>query len=220
MEQAGEYQIAASRDVVWAALNDPEVLKRCIDGCQSMEQTSETTFATAVKAKIGPVSALFKADLELQDINPPTSYTIQANAKGGAAGFGKGTAGVALEDANGGTLLTYTVNANVGGKLAQIGSRLIDGAARKMADDFFARFAAEVGAPGDAAADAVPAPESAVQAGVDAVDQPGLAEDSAAGSDTPDASGTPTEPTRQPSQQWIIWGIMFAILILAVVLTL
>ena len=149
MEQTGEYRIAAPRDQVWAALNDPEVLQQCIDGCQSMTQTGDVTYIAAVKAKIGPVSALFTADLELADLDPPNSYTINASAKGGAAGFGKGAAGVTLRDdgpADGtaderaGTLLTYTVQANVGGKLAQIGSRLIDGAARKMADDFFAKF--------------------------------------------------------------------------------
>lgn len=145
--------IAAPRDAVWAALNDPEVLKRCIDGCQSMEQTSATNFAAEVKAKFGPVSALFKADLQLADLDPPNSYTINASAKGGAAGFAKGAAYVTLSDAEAGTLLSYTVNATVGGKLAQIGSRLIDGAARKMADDFFTRFTEEAGAaqpePGD-----------------------------------------------------------------------
>ena len=147
MEQTGEYTISAPRDKVWAALNDPEVLKRCIDGCQSMEQTGDTEFAAAVKAKIGPVSALFKADLTLMDLDPPNSYTIKASAKGGAAGFGKGTASVSLADQGDDTQLSYAVNANVGGKLAQIGSRLIDSAARKMADDFFARFRDELGAP-------------------------------------------------------------------------
>lgn len=205
MEQAGEYKIAASRDAVWAALNDPEVLKRCIDGCQSMEQTSDTTFVTAVKAKIGPVSALFKADLTLADLDPPNSYTINASAKGGAAGFGKGAAGVVLTDAGADTLLSYTVNANVGGKLAQIGSRLIDGAARKMADDFFARFTEEVGGEASALSDAETA----------------AVEDAPAG-----AEGAPApveerpEADYQPSQQWIIWAIMFGILLLAVVLTL
>jgi len=98
LEQVGEYRISAPRETVWAALNDPETLKKCIDGCQSMEQTAEDTFAAAVKAKIGPVSALFKADLTLADRNPPTSYAINASAKGGAAGFGKGVARVTLND--------------------------------------------------------------------------------------------------------------------------
>ena len=192
MEQAGDFRIAADRTTVWNALNDPEILKRCIDGCQSMEQTGDSSFATAVKAKIGPVSALFKADLQLADLDPPNSYTIHANAKGGAAGFGKGTAGVQLSDDGAGTLLTYSVNANVGGKLAQIGSRLIDGAARKMADDFFANFAREVGGSVDEASPAAPA----------------------------EAVSERSDDDYQPSQQWIIWAIMFGVLILAVVLTL
>ena len=143
MEQSGEYRIQAGLDEVWAGLNDPEVLARCIDGCLAMEKTAEDRFETSVKAKVGPVSATFQAVLELTDVTPPTNYTINANVKGGAAGFGKGTAQVELvtdpENA-GATLLSYQVKASVGGKLAQIGSRLIDGTARKMADDFFAAF--------------------------------------------------------------------------------
>lgn len=147
MEQTGEYRIRAGLDEVWAGLNDPDVLARCIDGCQTMEKISDERFETTVKAKVGPVSATFQAVLELTDVNPPTAYTINANVKGGAAGFGKGAAIVSLtedEVESGATLLNYQVKANVGGKLAQVGSRLIDGAARKMADDFFAAFGEEV----------------------------------------------------------------------------
>jgi len=144
VEQSGEYRIAAGLEEVWRGLNDPEVLARCIDGCQSMEKRSEEQFLASVKAKVGPVSATFSAELNLLDVNPPTSYTIVANVKGGAAGFGKGTAAVALREEGQDTLLTYQVKASVGGKLAQIGSRLIDGTARKMADDFFAAFGQEV----------------------------------------------------------------------------
>ena len=147
MEQTGEYRIQAGLEEVWAGLNDPEILARCIDGCQSMEKVSDERFDASVKAKIGPVSALFKAELELTDVQAPTAYTLNANVKGGAAGFGKGTAEVSLaedDDSPGATLLRYQVNGNVGGKLAQVGSRLIDGAARKMADDFFAAFGEEV----------------------------------------------------------------------------
>lgn len=144
MEQTGEYRIAAGLDEVWRGLNDPEVLARCIDGCQSMEKKSDEQFLTSVKAKVGPVSATFQAELNLQDVAPPSGYTIQANVKGGAAGFGKGTAVVTLREAAEDTLLAYQVKASVGGKLAQVGSRLIDGAARKMADDFFSAFGEEV----------------------------------------------------------------------------
>ena len=140
MRQSGEYLIGASADVVWRALNDPEVLSQCIDGCQSMTRTAEDAFTASVKMKVGPLSAVFEGEVKLADIVPPTSYTLQGSVKGGAAGFGKGTAKVALSEQEGGTLLTYDVEGNVGGKLAQIGQRLIDGAARKMADDFFAKF--------------------------------------------------------------------------------
>ncbi len=143
MEQTGEYRIQAGLDEVWAGLNDPEVLARCIDGCQSMEKISDERFDASVKAKIGPVSATFQAALELTDVTAPSAYTLNANVKGGAAGFAKGTAKVYLAndpDSTEVTLLQYQVQGNVGGKLAQVGSRLIDGAARKMADDFFAAF--------------------------------------------------------------------------------
>ena len=144
MEQTGEYRIAAAIDDVWHGLNDPDVLARCIDGCQTMERQSDDAFGAAIKAKVGPVSATFQAVLRLTNVEAPSSYTIEANVKGGAAGFGKGTADVALREDDGATLLSYQVKANVGGKLAQVGSRLIDAAARKMADDFFAAFGEEV----------------------------------------------------------------------------
>jgi len=140
LEQAGEYRIGASRDEVWAALNDPEVLGACIEGCQRMEKIDAEHFDVTVKARIGPVNATFQASLELSELNPPVSYVINGNAKGGAAGFAKGSANVALHEEDGVTVLRYGVKANVGGKLAQIGSRLVDGAARKMADDFFSAF--------------------------------------------------------------------------------
>lgn len=147
MEQTGEYRIQAGLDEVWRCLNDPQVLARCIDGCLGMERIDEHHFETSVKARVGPVSATFQAALELADVDAPTSYTINANVKGGAAGFGKGAARVSLvedpESADA-TLLSYQVKASVGGKLAQVGSRLIDAAARKMADDFFAAFGEEV----------------------------------------------------------------------------
>jgi carbon monoxide dehydrogenase subunit G len=152
VQQSGEYRIAAPREKVWAALNDPDVLARCIDGCEAMTRVGDAAFEATVKAKIGPVSATFKADLALSDVKPPESYTLTANAKGGAAGFGKGTAKVALEEVAGGTLLRYAVEGSIGGKLAQVGSRLVDIATRKMADDFFAKFGASLAAPMDAPA--------------------------------------------------------------------
>ena len=147
MQQSGEYRICASAEQVWRALNDPEVLAQCIEGCQSMTRTGDDGFTAVVKAKVGPVSATFTAEVTLADLNPPHSYSLQASAKGAAAGFGKGVAKVALTPEAGGTLLRYEVEGNVGGKLAQVGQRLIDGTARKMADDFFAKFG-ELVAPG------------------------------------------------------------------------
>ena len=144
MDQSGEYRIPAERADVWHALNDPDTLKRCIDGCQSMERRSDGGFAAVVKARVGPVRAVFNAALELSDINPPESYTINVAVKGGPAGFARGSAAVTLAPDGKATLLNYAARANVGGKLAQIGSRLIDGAARKMADDFFKAFHAEM----------------------------------------------------------------------------
>ena len=147
MEMSGEYRIPASRETVWRALNDPEVLRVCIPGCQELEQTSPTGFAATVKAKVGPVSAVFKGEVELENIDPPAGYRIQGEGKGGVAGFAKGGANIRLVEDDGETVLSYDADAKVGGKLAQIGSRLIAGTARKMADRFFGNFVEHV-APG------------------------------------------------------------------------
>ncbi len=144
MEQSGEYRIAADVVDVWRGLNDPEMLARCIDGCQSMEKVSDNEFSASVKAKVGPVRATFQVEFELSDVVAPLSYTIIGNVKGGVAGFAKGSAQVSLSEVDSATLLAYVVKANVGGKLAQVGSRLIDAVARKMADDFFASFGENV----------------------------------------------------------------------------
>ena len=138
MKMQGEYVVPAAREAVWEALNDPEVLKACIPGCESVEKTSETEMQAAVTAKVGPVKAKFKGKITLSDLDPPNGYTISGEGSGGAAGFAKGGAKVALSDTDDGTLLAYDVDAQVGGKLAQIGQRLIDGTAKKMADQFFA----------------------------------------------------------------------------------
>lgn len=140
MKLEGSRIIAADRETVWAALNDPEVLKACINGCQELEKTSDTSFEAVVKQKVGPVSATFKGAVELSDLNPPESYRISGEGKGGAAGFAKGGADVKLAEVEGGTELTYDVDAKVGGKIAQLGARLIDGFAKKMADQFFETF--------------------------------------------------------------------------------
>jgi len=144
MEMTGRYRIPAPRAKVWAALNDPVVLRESIPGCQSLDKLSETELAATVKAKVGPVSATFKGNVTLSDLDPPNGYTISGEGKGGVAGFAKGGADVHLEDDDGHTLLTYTAKAQVGGKLAQVGARLVDATAKQMADQFFANFVEKV----------------------------------------------------------------------------
>ena len=157
MDMTGEFRLAAPRDVVWKALNDPEVLKQSIPGCEEIVKQSDTEMTAKVAARVGPVSARFSGKVTLSDLDPPNGYTISGEGQGGVAGFAKGGAKVALKEDAGGTLLSYTVQAQVGGKLAQIGSRLIDATARKMADEFFTRFQAAVAA-------AAPAPAAAAAA--------------------------------------------------------
>ncbi len=154
MDMTGEYRIRASRQKVWDALNDPEILKQCIAGCEEMDKTSDTEFTARVHTRIGPVSAKFTGKVELSEIDPPNGYRISGEGQGGVAGFAKGGAAVKLAEDSGETVLTYEANATVGGKLAQIGSRLIDATAKKMAGDFFARFAEVVGGPAPGPAEA------------------------------------------------------------------
>ena len=152
MEMHGERRIPAPRQAVWEKLNDPEALKQCIPGCESVEKTSDTEFTAKVRAKVGPVSARFSGKVTLSDLNPPAGYTISGEGTGGVAGFAKGSARIALEEEGGETIMRYGAQAQVGGKLAQIGSRLIDATARKMADEFFGKFVAAMSPEGDAAA--------------------------------------------------------------------
>jgi len=143
MEISGEYRIDAARDAVWRALNDPAVLERCIPGCESLEKVSDTEFAARVTAAIGPVRARFNTTLRLEDLDPPTSYRLVGESKA-AAGFGSGSAVVRLADDAGATILTYQADFKVGGKLAQVGSRLVLGATKKTADDFFGAFSKQL----------------------------------------------------------------------------
>ena len=184
MDMTGEFHIPAPRDTVWKALNDPDILKRSIAGCEELEKTSDTEFTAKVTAKVGPVKARFTGKVTLSDLDPPNGYKITGEGQGGAAGFAKGSAEVHLEPEGEGTLLKYVVHAAIGGKLAQIGARLIDGAANKMAGEFFSSFASNVvgslpatapvsgeagmAAPADAAPAASPAPSRPVTADVGA----------------------------------------------------
>jgi uncharacterized protein len=162
MDMTGEYRIPAPREQVWAALNDPEILKASMPGCESLERVSDHEFAATVAAKVGPVRAKFNGHVTLSDLNPPESYKISGEGKGGAAGFAKGGADVRLvEETAAVTVLSYTAKADVGGKLAQLGSRLIDATAKKMADEFFENFRRQLTAP-EAAPEAAAAHEAEV----------------------------------------------------------
>jgi carbon monoxide dehydrogenase subunit G len=147
MDFTGRYLIPAPPQVVWAALNDPEVLKTCIPGCQSIAKDDDSHFQAVATLKIGPVKATFKANIALTEMDPPHRCLLKGEGQGGVAGFARGEAEVLLTAEGDGTALAYTAKASVGGKLAQIGQRLIDGAARQIADDFFARFAASLTPP-------------------------------------------------------------------------
>jgi carbon monoxide dehydrogenase subunit G len=165
MDMSGEKRINAPRDAVWAALNDPEALKAAIPGCESVDKKSDTEFAAKVALAIGPVKAKFAGEVTLTDLDPPNGYTLTGQGSGGVAGFGKGEAKVSLRDDAGATVIAYQVHASVGGKLAQVGQRLIDSTAKKLADQFFEKFTAHVeasaggGAPASAAQPA-PAPKA------------------------------------------------------------
>jgi len=144
MDLTGSYAIPAPRETVWRALNDPETLKQCIAGCEELTKVSETEFNTRIFAKIGPVKATFQGTVTLSEIDPSNGYRISGALQGGAAGFAKGGATVALKDDTEGTLLEYVASADVGGKLASVGNRLIQGVVKKMANDFFSQFAARL----------------------------------------------------------------------------
>lgn len=146
MEMQGSRRLAISQQQAWNALNNPEVLKTCIPGCEKVEATGENQYAMVMAVKIGPVSARFNGKIALADVLPPNSYTLQFEGQGGAAGFGKGSAKVALAPPSegGGCELTYSATAQVGGKIAQVGQRLVDGVAKSMAEDFFKRFDEEM----------------------------------------------------------------------------
>lgn len=198
MDMTGEFRIPASRQRVWEGLNDPQILKQCIPGCQTIEKVSDTEFTAKVLAQVGPVRANFAGKVLLSDLDPPQSYTIAGEGTGGVAGFAKGSAKVKLAEDGGATVMNYAVQAHVGGKLAQIGSRLIDSVARKMAENFFTRFAAAV------------APEAAAleAAGSEAAPTPGAPVAAA------EAAAKPKD-TRLPPALWVtglaavIGGILY-----------
>lgn len=208
MEFSGEYRIPAARQKVWDALNDPAVLQQSIPGCESLEKVSDNELKATVRMKIGPVSARFAGKVTLSDIDPPNGYRISGEGQGGAAGFAKGGAVVKLADAGAETMLNYTADAQVGGKIAQIGARLIDGAAKKLADEFFGKFSEVVGGGASAAADgteAVGAASSPIGGAVT-----GGGEVNATGS----AARPATDSAERGFKHWLLIGAGVAILII------
>ena len=176
MDLTGEYRIPATREKVWAALNDDEVLKQCIDGCQELKKESDTEFSARVTAKVGPVKAKFSGKVTLSELDPPNGYTISGEGQGGVAGFAKGGATVKLTEDGADTILNYSAKAEVGGKLASVGSRLIEGVAKKTADDFFGKFSGIVG--GDVAAESTETEATAQQEAIAAREAPQVSEGS------------------------------------------
>jgi uncharacterized protein len=198
MDLTGEYHIAATREAVWRALNDPAILKQSIPGCEDIQKLSDTEMTARVKARVGPVSATFNGKVTLSDLDPPNGYKISGEGQGGVAGFAKGGADVRLrpDDAGTGTILTYKADASVGGKLAQIGSRLIEGTARQLADQFFSNFANLVAAPAAAAV--------------------------APGEAPPAAPPVPTPPPAQRGLKPVVWvtGLIIIVIILLLIFAL
>lgn len=210
MDMSGERRIPAPRQRVWDALNDPEMLRAAIPGCESVTRTAEDAFEAKVALKIGPMAAKFGGKVKLENINAPASYTITGEGNGGAMGFAKGGADVALEEVGPNeTLLRYTVKAQVGGKMAQLGARLIDSTAKQMSDQFFDRFAAAVAPPPPAE---VPAPAEAVAAAPAAPAAPRAPATRPAGISVFDL--LPEAPLGIPLMAWVGSAIMVVILAL------
>lgn len=200
MELTGERILPLSRDRVWDALNDPDILKRSVPGCESLERVDDTHYKVVMAAAVGPVKARFNGKLTLTDLCAPQSYSMSFEGSGGAAGFGKGTAHVELEPQGNGTRLAYKANAQVGGRLAQVGARLIDGVARKMAEEFFGRFT-------EALAPQAP-PEGSAQAAASDSDAPAQ---SAAAARSPSADAAPARGGRL--WMWATAGVVVLALI-------
>lgn len=211
MEMTGEYTIPAPREKVWEALNNPEVLAACIPGCQELNKDSDTELSATVKSKVGPVSATFKGKVTLSEIDPPNGYKISGEGTGGVAGFAKGGAEVKLVDTGDGTLLTYVATAQVGGKIAQIGSRLIDSTAKKMANEFFGKFADMVG--GDTAAAPANAPTSAPAEPAAAAEAATPETPAATADSAPEKSGGGLSPAA-----WV-GGLIVAVIVVLLLLT-
>ena len=205
MKMAGEFRVARAREAVWAALNDPAVLKRCLPGCQEIERISETEMTATLIVRVGPVKATFAGAVTLSDLDPPNGYTLSGQGQGGAAGFASGEARVALVEEGGETVVRYDVDAKVGGKLAQIGSRLIDSTAKKLAGQFFDSLAETLAAAGEAEG---------------GEEEAGGSEDRPPVGDTP-AAEAPPMPTAEPRKGlptvlWVSAAVVVAAILILV----
>lgn len=222
MELTGEALITAPRARVWEALNDPALLARAIEGCEKLEPAGENRFEGVVAAKVGPVRAKFGGVVELSNLDPPNGYTLSGEGKGGAAGFARGAADIRLEEAGGGaaTLLTWTARATVGGKLAQLGARLIEGAARSQAEKFFTAFKAEVEQPAVAAPESPPAGDAMAGARESGMAETAIA-DSAPAVPVATGAAAPRPATGEPGEGGgLSLGRWSALLAIAVILLL
>lgn len=216
MKMSGTRQLDASQSEVWAKLNDVDVLKRCIPGCESLEKVGENDLKSTVALKIGPMSVRFSGAVTLSDLKPPESYRISGKGQGGPAGFASGGANVKLEPKDGGTLLSYDVDATVGGKIAQLGARLIDATAANLANQFFDRFAAEV-QPAATAAPAAAAAASASTATAPGAAPTATAAPSAPSRPSPSSAPAPVAP--QAGSRWL-WLVIAALVVIGLVLAL
>ena len=197
MKLADEKRIEAPRDEVWRGLNDIDILQKSIPGCESLERVSDTEFNAEVSAKVGPVKAKFKGNVHLSELNPPESYRISGEGKGGAAGFAKGGARITLSEDGQATILSYEVDADVGGKLAQIGGRLLEGTSKKLAGEFFNNF------------------EAALKASMSEGDEDTVASTSTAGEPAIEQPPAPAAPAAASgsikSKIWLIVGVVFMV---------
>lgn len=229
MEMTGEYRIAAPRAQVWAALNNPEILKASIPGCEALEMTSETEMTAKVVTKIGPVKATFTGKVKLENINPPEGYTISGEGQGGVAGFAKGGADVKLTEDGAETVLAYTARAQIGGKLAQLGARLIDSTAKMMADQFFAKFSSIVAAEAAPATDAAVPPETAGEPAeaIASIAEPVAAASAAAptsaaatssAASTASRSAAQAQPAAAPASSGLNWVVPIVTLIAGIII--
>ena len=227
MKMNGEFRVPTDRETVWRALNDPEVLKECLPGCKEIEKTSDTEMTATLALKVGPVKATFAGGVTLSDLDPPNGYTLSGQGQGGAAGFASGEAKVRLEEDGGGTVVHYDVDAKVGGKLAQIGSRLIDSTAKKLSKQFFDSLAEKLGGgeeADEAEAAAPAAEEQPAQPEPPADPAPAAAEAPAESAPTEsapdDAAGPPLAPAAQrmglPTAAWAAAVVVVAVVLILV----